>query len=63
MNKPIYLAMSILYISKTLFYEFWHAYIKIKTKQNYATWILTALLVILKPKIFMKTLLMMSKND
>ena len=30
MNKPIYLAMSILYISKTLFYEFWHAYIKPK---------------------------------
>ena len=25
------------------------------TKQNYATWILTALLFILKPKIFMKT--------
>ena len=31
-------------------------------KQNYATWILTALLFILKPKIFMKTLLMMLKN-
>ena len=33
-----------------------------KTIQNYATWILTALLFILKPKIFMKTLLMMFKN-
>ena len=35
----------------------------IKTEQNYVRWILTALLFILKPKNFMKTLLMMSKND
>ena len=28
MNKPIYLGMSILDISKTLMYEFWHDYIK-----------------------------------
>ena len=34
----------------------------VKTEQNYATWILTALLFISKPKIFMKTLLMMCKN-
>ena len=34
----------------------------IKTEQNYATWTLTALLFILKQKIFMKTLLMMFKN-
>ena len=33
-----------------------------KTKQNHATWILTALLFILKLKIFMKKLLIMSKN-
>ena len=30
MNKPIYLAMSILDISKTLMYEFWYDYIKPK---------------------------------
>ena len=30
MNKPIYLRMSILDISKTLMYEFWHDYIKPK---------------------------------
>ena len=33
-----------------------------KTKQNYVTWILTALLFILKLKVFIKTLLMMLKN-
>ena len=30
MNKPIYLAMSILDISKTLMYEFWYDYTKLK---------------------------------
>ena len=30
MNKPIYLGMSILDISKTLMYEFWFDYIKLK---------------------------------
>ena len=34
----------------------------IKTEQNYVTWILAALLFILKLKIFMKTLLMTLKN-
>ena len=34
----------------------------IKTEQNYVTWILTALLFILKLKDFKKTLLMMLKN-
>ena len=30
MNKPVYLGMSILDISKTLMYEFWYDYIKPK---------------------------------
>ena len=30
MNKPVYLGMSILHISKTLMYEFWYDYIKPK---------------------------------
>ena len=34
----------------------------IKTEQNYVKWILTALLFVLKLKIFMKTLLMTLKN-
>ena len=50
MNKPVYLGLSILDISKTLMYEFWYDYIKPKYQdmQNYATWILTALLFVLK---------------
>ena len=30
MNKPLYLGMSLLHISKTLMYEFWYDYIKPK---------------------------------
>ena len=30
MNKPIYVGMAILYISKTLMYEFWYGYLKPK---------------------------------
>ena len=35
MNKPVYLGLSILKISKTLMYEFWYDYIKPKY-QTYA---------------------------
>ena len=34
MNKPVYLGMSILDISKTLMYEFWYEHIKSKYKDN-----------------------------
>ena len=34
MNKPVYLGLSILEISKRLMYEFWYDYIKRKYKQN-----------------------------
>ena len=34
MNKPVYLGMSILEISKTLMYEFWYDYIKPKYDDN-----------------------------
>ena len=40
MNKPIYLGLSILEISKTLMYEFWYDYIKtMLIMLNYVTWI------------------------
>ena len=34
MNKPVYLGISILEISKTLMYEFWYDYIKPKYQNN-----------------------------
>ena len=34
MNKPVYLGMSILDISKTLMYEFWYDYLKPKHKDK-----------------------------
>ena len=34
MNKPVYLGMSILDISKTLMYEFWYDYIKLKYREK-----------------------------
>ena len=34
MNKPIYLGLSILEISKTLMYEFWYDYMKLKYSNN-----------------------------
>ena len=35
MNKPVYLDLPILKISKTLMYEFWYDYIKPKYQWNY----------------------------
>ena len=45
MNKPIYLGLSILEISKLLMYEFWLDYMKPKYGDNvkYVIWILIAL--------------------
>ena len=65
MNKPVYVGLSILGISKTLTYEFWYDYVKqsIKTIQNYFTCIRTVLSLILKQKISMKILQMMLKKD
>ena len=64
MNKPIYLGMSRLDISKILMYEFGMIILNqsIKTMQSYVTWIQKALLFILKLKIVIKILQMMLKN-
>ena len=37
MNKPVYLGLSILEIGKTLMYEFWYGYIKIKVSAKCKT--------------------------
>ena len=34
MNKPVYLGLSKLEVSKTLMYEFWYDYIKLKNQDN-----------------------------
>ena len=62
MNKSIYLGISILDISKILMYEFWYDYIKPKYQAKLCYMDTDSFLFILKPKIFMKTLLMMLKN-
>ena len=64
MNKHEYLGMPILDISKTLCMNFGIIKLNqnIKPKQNYVTWILAALLFILKLKIFTKILEIMLRN-
>ena len=61
MNKPVYLGMSILDISKTLMYEFWYDYIKPQYQDN-AKVCYTALLFRLKLRISIKILQMTFKN-
>ena len=34
MNKPIYLGLSVLEITKTIMYEYWYDYIKQKCKDK-----------------------------
>ena len=69
MHKSIYLDTLILDIIKHLCMNFGMSILNQsinavtpETEQNYAIWILTSLSFTLKPKIFIKTLLMMLKN-
>ena len=61
MNKPIYLGQSILDLNKTLMYEFYYEYLKLKyrNKKIYVTGIQTALSYKFKQKTFTKILLKM----
>ena len=46
MNKPVYLRLSILEISKIVMYEFWYDYVKLnigEKKLEYVKWIQIAL--------------------
>ena len=67
MNKPLYLGMLILDISKILMYKFWYNYIipkyggRERAKLCYTDNLIT-LLFILKLKISLKTFLMMLRN-
>ena len=60
MNKPVYLGMIILDISKTRKYE--NEIPKYGDRAKHVTWILIALYPFLKLNIFLKTLLMMLKG-
>ena len=60
MNKPVYLGMIILDISKTRMYE--NEIPKYGDRAKLCYWILIALYPILKLNIFLKTLLMMLKG-
>ena len=64
-NKPLYLGLSILEISKTLLYNFDMIILKqsISKIQNYVIWIQIALSFISKVKMFMKILQMLLKKD
>ena len=64
MNKPLYLGITILDISKIFMYKFWYDYIKPKygDRANYVIQILIVLLFIFLLKIFLKTLLVMLKD-
>ena len=65
MNKPVYLDLSILEISKTLMYEFWYDYIKPKYKNNAKLCFMDtgSFIINIKQKISMKILVMMLKKD
>ena len=64
MNKPVYLGMSILDISRTLMYEFWYEYIKPKYKDKAKLCYMDtdSFIINVKTEDFTKILLMMLKD-
>ena len=65
MNKPIYVGMAILDISKTLMYEFWSEYLKSKygDKIKLCYMDTDSLILFIKTEDFYEILLMMLKKD
>ena len=63
-NKPVYLGMSILDISKTLMYEFWYDYVKPKYKDKAKLCYMDtdSFVINILKKTFLKTLTMMLKD-
>ena len=64
MNKPLYLGMSILNISKTLMYEFWYNYIvpKYGEKVQLCYTDTDSFIIYIKTEDFLKIFLVMLKN-
>ena len=65
MNKPVYLGLSILEISKTLMYEFWYDYMKPKYSDKVKLCYMDtdSFIMHIKQKIFIKISQMMLKKD
>ena len=64
MNKPVYVGMSILDISKTLMYEFWYNYIKLKDQDKAKLCYMDTdgFVIYIKTEDFYKDIAMMLKN-
>ena len=65
MNKPVYLGLSIPEISKTLMYEFWYEYIKLKYQDNVKLCYMDtdSFIIYIKTEDFYKDLKMMLRKD
>ena len=64
-NKPVYLGLSVLEISKTFMYEFWYDYIKPKYQNNAKLCYMDtdSFIIHIKTEDFLKILQMMLKKD
>ena len=65
MNKPVYLGLSILEVSKTLMYKFWYDYYKAKYQNDAKLCYIdtNSFIIHIKTETFMKILQMMLKKD
>ena len=65
MDKPVYLDLSILEISKTIMYKFWYDYIKPKYQENANLYYMDtdSFIIHIQTEDLLKTLQMMLKKD